>query len=136
MGVLGALATAGTAPAEAPTATFVFEGLRAPAGVVEVALFDAEAAYARRKAPVRSVRAPVSGRSVEVRFDGIAPGRYGAMAYHDVNGDGRLNTNPVGMPTEPYAFSNNARGRFGPAPWTAASFRTGPGETRQVITLR
>jgi len=42
----------------------------------------------------------------------------------------------VGMPVEPYAFSNNANGRFGPAPWKAAVFEAGAGETRQVITRK
>ncbi|WP_371514874.1 DUF2141 domain-containing protein [Brevundimonas denitrificans] len=56
-------------------------------------------------------------------------------AFHDVNGDGEMNTNPFGMPTEPFGFSNNAVGNMGPASWARAHFAVS-GETRQTITLR
>ena len=56
-------------------------------------------------------------------------------AYHDVNGDGTMNTNPFGMPTEPYAFSNNAVGNMGPARWDRARFAV-PGTTAQTIVIR
>ena len=57
------------------------------------------------------------------------------MVFHDKNNDGRLNTWPIGMPSEPYGFSNNARGRFGPASWQAASFEV-RGDSVQTLRLR
>ena len=56
-------------------------------------------------------------------------------AFHDVNGDGRMNTNPFGMPTEPFAFSNNARGNMGPASWDRAEFAAA-GAVAQTIVIR
>ena len=50
-------------------------------------------------------------------------------------GDGQMNRNPFGMPTEPYAFSNNAVGNMGPADWDRARFAVS-GPTAQTITLR
>jgi len=40
------------------------------------------------------------------------------------------------MPLEPYAFSNNARGLFGPASWRSASFEVKPGANHQVLKLK
>ena len=51
-----------------------------------------------------------------------APGTYAIKAYHDRNGNGRLDTGAFGAPVEPYGFSNDARGTFGPPPFTAATF--------------
>lgn len=34
--------------------------------------------------------------------------------FQDVNGNGRLDMGALGIPTERYGFSNNARGRFAP----------------------
>jgi uncharacterized protein (DUF2141 family) len=51
-----------------------------------------------------------------------------------VDGDGRMGTNPFGMPTEPYAASNNARGEMGPPAWSDAAFEVS-GETIQTITI-
>ncbi len=58
------------------------------------------------------------------------------MAFHDVDSDGRLDTLPIGLPTEPYGFSNNARGTFGPPAWRQATFGLTTGGARQVIRLR
>ena len=37
-------------------------------------------------------------------------GKYGVIAFHDLNGNEKLDTNFMGIPNEPYGFSNNARG--------------------------
>lgn len=44
----------------------------------------------------------------------LTSGSYAISAFHDINKDDKLNTNALGIPTEKYGFSNNARGWFGP----------------------
>ena len=66
---------------------------------------------------------------------GLKPGRYAVRAFHDVDGDGKLSVNPFGAPTEPVAFSNNARPMMGPAAWTDAAFEVGPGGAVHLITI-
>ena len=41
-------------------------------------------------------------------------GEYAISVFHDQNNNNILDSNMFKMPTEPYGFSNNARGRFGP----------------------
>ncbi|KMQ66465.1 hypothetical protein ACM46_02725 [Chryseobacterium angstadtii] len=43
-------------------------------------------------------------------------------AYLDENADGKLDKNFLGIPLEPYGFSQNARGSFGPPKFEEASF--------------
>jgi uncharacterized protein (DUF2141 family) len=45
-------------------------------------------------------------------------GNYSIKAFHDQNGNSRLDTNFMGKPTERYGFSNHADGRFGPPPFS------------------
>ncbi|MCH9852515.1 MAG: DUF2141 domain-containing protein [Alphaproteobacteria bacterium] len=52
----------------------------------------------------------------------LPDGIYAISAFHDLNDDGELNRNLVGLPTEPYGFSNDARGTFGPAKFADAQF--------------
>ncbi len=106
----------------------------AETGAVMVSLFNGEAAYASR-APVRQARVDVGRGERTATFAGLPPGTYAVTAFHDVDGDGRMNTNPFGQPIEPYAFSNNARGNMGPARWDQARF-TIAGETAQRIVIR
>ena len=39
---------------------------------------------------------------------------YSFSFYHDVNSNKKLDKNFIGIPKEPYGFSNNQAGRFGP----------------------
>ncbi|MEQ9305209.1 MAG: DUF2141 domain-containing protein [Marinoscillum sp.] len=64
----------------------------------------------------------------------LPPGTYSLAVYHDLNDDKELNTNFLGMPKEPYGFSNNAMGTFGPPSFDAAKFDT-PETTRVSISL-
>ena len=64
----------------------------------------------------------------------LPPGIYGARVLHDLNGNGEMDSNFVGMPKEPWAFSNNATGRLGPAKWQDAKFEIS-GNTAVEIRL-
>ncbi|WP_446653342.1 DUF2141 domain-containing protein [Blastomonas sp.] len=140
-----ALATAGngiawastpaTAPSSQAVLTVTFEQIEIPEGQILLSLYDNEAAHDANGKPVRGAMAKVEGQAVSVRFEGLAPGRYAIKAFHDVDGDGKMKTNPFGMPLEPFAFSNNARPEGGPARWQAASFDVpaGASETRIAI---
>jgi uncharacterized protein (DUF2141 family) len=86
-----------------------------------VVLFGSEAAYGGQGAPVAQAMVDVAAGQHTATFT-VPAGDYAVKSFHDVNGDGRMNTNPFGMPTEPYAFSNNARGNMGPATWAQAHF--------------
>ena len=84
--------------------------------------------------PVAAVTVAASG-AVVATFENLPAGDYAVKAFHDVDGDGEMDTNPFGMPTEPYAFSNNAVGNMGPARWDRARFAVS-GETTQTISIR
>jgi uncharacterized protein (DUF2141 family) len=135
-------AGASTTPAETGSAetasanlTIEFSGIAEPKGQLMLAIFDSRDAYDERGKPVKSVMVPVDAATETVQVEGLAAGRYAFKLLHDVDGDGKMATNPFGMPTEPFAFSNNARGNMGPAKWDAASFDVA-GATTQHIAFR
>ena len=131
-GLLGpAAALAQSAPASAVSLTFETGAER---GAVMVALYDSEAAYAGER-PIGRQRLDVAAGQRTAVFEGLPAGDYAAKAFHDLNGDGEMNFNPFGIPTEPYAFSNNAVGNMGPASWERARFAVS-GRAAQTIVLR
>lgn len=130
----GAIAVAFLSPlAHAATLTVTLENIAKQTGEIRIGLFDAEG-YASGEA-VGGANVAASGETVSVTLEGLAPGEYGIKLFHDVNGDGEMNTNPFGMPTEPFAFSNNAKGQFGPAKWEAARFEVTEDGAVQVIEI-
>jgi uncharacterized protein (DUF2141 family) len=133
---LAAQAPATPAPAAGTASlTLAFNGIERPSGAIMIALFDSEAGWTANR-PVRTLMVPVSGTSADGLFEGLAPGRYGAKVFHDVDGDQRMATNPFGIPTEPFAFSNDAHGSMGPARWADAAFELAAGATRYPITIQ
>jgi uncharacterized protein (DUF2141 family) len=132
------LATAGFALAVAPRAEaepvvkITVTGIKAPHGFMMIALHD-EKGWSG--APLARVRVAVGGANFTTVLAAPAPGRYGVKLFHDVNGDGKMDTNIVGFPTEPFGFSNNAPVRLGPPNFADAAFDIGPSGTAQVITL-
>ncbi len=64
----------------------------------------------------------------------LPAGFYGARIMHDLNGNGELDTNFVGLPKEPYGFSNNATANFGPPKWNDIRFQL-DGSNQQIIDL-
>ncbi len=64
----------------------------------------------------------------------LPPGEYAFRVMHDINNNGELDSNFVGMPSEPWAFSNNATGNFGPPGWKDVKF-TLESEVTQTIKL-
>lgn len=135
LALLAAPALAQSATSAAPPAriTLTFD-VGAETGAVMVALYDSETAYAGGR-PVRTARVDVAAGERTATFEGLPAGDYGMKSFHDVDGDGTMDTNPFGMPTEPYAFSNNAVGNMGPANWDRAKFAAS-GDTAQTIRIR
>lgn len=122
------------APAFAAHLTVAFPSA-APQGQIMVAVFNSEANYGGEGQPAKAAMLDAAAGQTSVTFDGLPDGDYAVRAFHDLNGDGKMNTNPFGMPVEPFAFSNNAVGNMGPASWERAKFAAA-GATTQSIDLK
>lgn len=121
--------------AETSSLTVTFSGIKATTGAILFSVVNSEAAYGDKAPPTAQAMLPVTTKTATKVFEGLAPGRYAIKAFHDVNGDGKMGANPFGIPTEPFAFSNNAVGNMGPAKWADASFEVKAGANIQSITI-
>ena len=116
--------------------TVNFTGVDEKQGAVMGAVFNSEAAYDGRGAPVRPIMIAADKAELFVILDGLAPGTYAIKIFHDIDGDMKMSTNPYGMPIEPFAFSNNAQGNMGPAKWADAKFDLKPGANSHSIVIK
>jgi uncharacterized protein (DUF2141 family) len=112
-----------------------FTGVEENEGAILAVLFDSEAAYNGGK-PVRQMMVTADKPDVSALLEGLAPGRYAIKSFHDVDGDQKMGTNPYGMPTEPFAFSNNAVGNMGPAQWADTAFEIKAGDNVHSISIK
>ena len=75
------------------------------------------------------------GRMV-VMVPNVPPGRYAAVAYHDANSNGELDTNALGMPLEFFGFSNNPPLLMGPPDFKDAAFDVANKDVSVWVPLR
>ncbi len=119
--------------AAADTLTIVIEDIREASGTVQVQVHAGQAQFEGEGAVAQFLEQAVEG-SLTLTAEDLPPGEYAIRVMHDVNGNDELDANFVGMPVEPFAFSNNAVGRFGPPGWEEVRFVI-EGDVTQVISL-
>lgn len=68
-------------------------------------------------------------------IDSLSAGRYAIALFHDINNDGILNLNMLGIPKEGYGVSNNAYNTFSAPKYDDASF-VHTKTTIQKITMK
>ncbi|MGP1665711.1 MAG: DUF2141 domain-containing protein [Rhodanobacter sp.] len=112
------------------------EGVTHASGTLNAVLINSEAAWNGKAKPADVRRVEVSTTApMQLVFKDLAPGTYAVRLVHDENGNGKLDTNMVGMPTEGYGFSNNPR-VMRAATFAEASFQLPADGTTINVVLR
>lgn len=70
---------------------------------------------------VQGARQPVQAGKSRLEFE-LPEGVYAIKLFLDLNGNQKVDTNFLGIPKEPFGFSNNAKARLGPPSFEAAAF--------------
>jgi uncharacterized protein (DUF2141 family) len=128
--VLGCLLVAGQACAADVTVTI--KNVASGSGVIRAALCD-EKTFLKECAMKAEARAVAD--AVKLVFKGVPPGKYALNAYHDENENRKLDRSVIGIPTEGYAFSRDARGHRGPPSFSDAVIEVKEGMNGIAVTL-
>ena len=75
----------------------------------------------------------ISNNKAQIKLD-VPFGSYVVSGFQDFDGNGVISGNFLGIPKEPFGFSNDAKGKFGPPKWQDAVFVFN--KSNQEITLR
>src|SRR5512146_1075844 len=98
--------------------------IRNSTGTVACALFESPAGFPREFLRSATNVMVIKIRNTQARcdFEDIPPGTYAIAVIHDENMNGRLDTNPLGIPKEGYGSSNDVKAFLGAPSFSAASF--------------
>lgn len=92
-------------------------------GSIHAGLYDGTLKFPQRLGHLEAQSAEVTADSAVLVFKDVPYGKYAIAVFQDQNNDDILNTNIVGIPQEPIAFSNGAKaGAFGPPNFSEAAF--------------
>jgi len=110
-------------------------GVRSEAGNLMIAVFDSADTFQKDGQEAAAFRVRARARAQRIVLVGLPAGSYAIAVFHDENGNEKLDTNMVGIPTEGNGFSNGAVGNFGPPKFDAAKLVLGASPTHASVTL-
>jgi uncharacterized protein (DUF2141 family) len=85
----------------------IVNGIASGEGTIRVVIYNSQNKFLERDGFVFKQTIEVgSKKSVKLDFQ-MPHGYYSVSAYHDINDNHLLDRNGIGVPTEPYAMSNN-----------------------------
>jgi uncharacterized protein (DUF2141 family) len=127
-----------TDPAAKNVLTLEVLGVRESVGRMACALFWENKGFPRKhRRALRRTWVEVKGKTVTCVFKRTGLGEYAASVFLDKNGNGKLDTNAIGSPKEPWGVSQDARSkRFGPPLYNDAKFDYQGGAVTIPITLK
>ena len=129
------MATPGAMSASSGTLVLDVTGYAKQSGQIMVALYNSEDAFDSEGAPFRGAQVAVNSAQTAITFDNLPVGDYAFKVFHDVNGNGALDTNAFGMPTEKYAFSKDASDPFSAPEWEESKIYLPLGENIRNVFL-
>lgn len=92
-------------------------------GQVNVALYDSDETFLSFDKVLKSRSAPAHKGIVTLQIEDLPIGEYALAVFHDENGNGKLDTNWLGIPKEKVAFSRAKMKTFGPPKYKECAFQ-------------
>ena len=103
-------------------------------GNMNIALFNSADGFPDGDNFIIGKHIPVNSKEFKYIFSDIPLGTYAIAVYHDLDKNGELNTNWIGIPSESYGFSYKKKGDSGSPDFDDASFEL-KGDKEFIIEL-
>lgn len=112
-----------------------FENIQLATGSIKVALYRSAETFLDKENAAAYFSFKINEKgSLAATINDIEYGEYAIAVFHDENSNGELETNLLGIPTEPYCFSGSGHSKWKPPVYEDAKFRVLENEI--TLTLR
>jgi len=108
-------------------------GFKSEVGQARAALFLDERSWPDGEESVFGTAVlPIQGGEAVAAFEDVPAGPFAVSVFHDKDGNGKLDSDLLGIPSEDYGFSADARDMFGPPSFEEARLELAAGESKQI----
>jgi len=116
---------------------FHVDNVKEAVGTIWVGIYSSEKDFLdREKARLVPVKVTTTGRTY-IEIPGLLVGEeYALGIFHDENDNGEFDTNWLGLPAEPWAFSGTLKSRFRLPDFEEVKFVFRPEKKQQELRLR
>ncbi|OBX23665.1 MULTISPECIES: DUF2141 domain-containing protein [Bizionia] len=97
---------------DAPKLTINIQNIEKIQGHIIIGIYNAEEGFLEKDSEIKHYKLTVKENVESLVIDDLPKGDYAISMYHDENSDGICNLNFIGIPKEPYGFSNNFKPKF------------------------
>lgn len=111
-------------------------GITEITGDLQIGIYNTAEGFSKKETIYIGKIITVKGTTMVVEIPDVPHGTYAIAAYHDKNRNGKLDKSLLGIPTETYGFSNNARGTFGPPDFNDAKFEFNTATGKIAVELK
>lgn len=91
-------------------------------GKIYIAIYNSEKSYLHVSDAFATKIIDVDNKKASFTFLDLPFASYSIAVFYDTNNNEKLDKNFVGIPKEPYGFSNNVRGVFGAPSYNETNF--------------
>jgi uncharacterized protein (DUF2141 family) len=127
---------AGATSSHAATLNVRVESVSPRGGDVRIAIYERAAYSGHDGEPVADKVVTAVAPETLIRIDNIPPGTYAAKLFQDINRNQEFDMDWVGIPQEPFGFSNDAKPLFDQPKFDAAKFDLGSKSLTITVHLR
>ncbi len=135
---LGAIAIANTATAQFKGNLIIdVDRLQDQKGSLCIKVFNGSQGFPNSNdKAVKRECVKITNQPMRFVYRGLPAGNYAVAVFHDSNGNGNLDRNGAGMPTEGYGFSNNPVVKTSAPRYGQAVFLLAGANTRVAIQMK
>lgn len=92
---------------ETSTLKITVTNIKKVKGNIMIGVFNSQNGFLEKGSSIKNVSQKVTENSVVIILNNMKKGDYALAIYQDVNSDNKCNMNFLGVPVEPYGFSQN-----------------------------
>ena len=108
-------------------------GIEELKGSMFIAVFDNKDSFPHFGKQIVEKVLPVTTKKLSHTFKDLPHHEYAVAVFHDINDNGILDKNALGIPVEPYGFSRNARARFSAPPFEDAKIELKEEQSIEIV---
>jgi len=124
--------------ASKPTAdlTIKVENVLPSGGILRLGVYDEKLYPNDDSTPIASANVTAVAGETVITLHGLPPGIYAIETFQDVNANGKMDTSWIGLPLEPFGFSQDATPFLSKPSFAEVKFTLAAGENDQVVHLQ
>jgi len=133
--LLFVLALSTVVESENPELTITINNIEALKGRIRIGVFNKSENFLKREAAIKHYYITIKNATETITITDLPKGDYGFSMFHDKNSDDEFNRNFLGIPKEPYGFSNNVKPTFSAPSYEECKFSLLEDRTIEVALI-